>query len=432
MATRKLKNFEFAGLHNTDAERYPVLHCFQDFETPNGFAFVVSGSEKVLEGDQQLCEVINERIRYYLDNEVLDDPREAVRNALVYANGFVYEMIRKEEGVVAEKASVLCALVHEGKVNYAWMGDVSLFLYTGKRRYPLSWPLKEEESSGESLSEASSILYFGSKQLAEPALCEQALVPVDGDILLMGTGTTWELIRDKVFCAVMTDSMPTHTKLQRLMKLAGEIRPEQPAAAHLIAFYNLEQTERSFAAGKSAPAPSVRKRIQAKIDERPKNKMLSNILIGLGILILAYMFYDLFLTNPNKPVNVSVSQEVALENDSLSVSSEDLVGGEAVDRTLPADVEYVVRSGDTWGSIYRQYEVCSWFIRNHPSNEGKFDPEDNPVYNTKLVIPIKYSGSRSLNPGYYQEFILEKVGNSCQNVNENFKRRFDRKVESAN
>ncbi|MEE4176781.1 MAG: hypothetical protein V2I46_04660 [Bacteroides sp.] len=433
MATRKLKNFEFAGLHNTDAETYPVLHCFQDFETANGFAFVVSGSEKVLEGDQQLCEVINERVRYYLDNEVLDDPREAVRNALVYANGFVYEMTRKKEGVEAEKASVLCVLVQDGKAYYAWMGEVSLFLYTGKRRYPLTWPLKEEGAdSGEPLSKTSSILYLGVKQLAEPALCEQALVPVDGDQLFLGTGTTWALMRDKAFCTVMADSMPTHTKLQRLIKLAGEIKTEQPAAAQLIAFYNLDQTERSFAAGKTTAGPSVKERIQAKIEDRPKNKVLSNVLIGLGILILAYMFYDLFLVNPNKPVNVRVSQETAAENDTLSVTSDEQAGDEAADRTLPADVEYVVRSGDTWGSIYRQYEVCSWFIRNHPANEGKFDPEDNPVYNTRLVIPIKYSGSRSLNPAYYQEFTLEKVGNSCQNVNEAFKRRFDRKVASVN
>lgn len=433
MATRKLKNFEFAGLHNTDADNYPVLHCFQDFETPNGYAFVVSGSEKVLGEESQVCEVINERIRYYLDNEVLDDPREAVRNALVYANGFVYEKSRKEEGFVAEKASVLCALQQEGKVFYAWMGEVSLFLYTGKRRYLLTWPAREEDDDGTEIQAGErSLLYLGMKQLAEPALCERPLVPVDGDMLFLGTGSIWEVLRDKAFCAVMADSMPTHTKLQRLMKLAGEIKPDQPAAAHLIAFYNLEQTERSFAAGKPSAGPSVRERIQAKIEERPKNKNVRNALIAVGVLILALMFYDLFLNNPNKPVNVRIPEQPAPAVDTLEVLDETQAGEAPVAAPLPADAEYVVRSGDTWGSIYRQYEVCSWFIKNHPANAGKFDPQENPVYNTRLVIPVRYSGSRRLNPSYFQEFSLEKVGGSCQNVNETFKRRFDRKVGASN
>ena len=433
MATRKLKNFEFAGLHNTDVENYPALHCFQDFETPNGFAFVVSGSEKILEEDQQLCEVINDRVRYYLNNELLDDPREAVRNALVYANGFVYERSRKEEGFVAEKASVLCVLVQEGKVFYSWMGEVSLYLYTGKRRYPLTWLAREGRGNDSvTVSESDTVLYLGMKQLAEPAVCEQPLVPVDGDLVFIGTGATWDVMRDKAFCAVMADSMPTHTKLQRLMKMAGDIQPDQPAAAHLIAFYNLDQTERSFAAGKTRTGPSVRERIQAKMEERSKNTLLKNVLIGLGILILVYMFYDLFLNTPNKPVKVTIPEETITVSDSLELTSETVEGEELAGGTLPDDVEYIVRSGDTWGSIYRQYEVCSWFIRNEPANAGKFDAEDNPVYNTRLVIPVRYSGSRNLNPGYYQEFTLEKVGRSCQNVNEAFKRRFDRKVGSEN
>ena len=432
MATRKLKNFEFAGLHNTDADNYPVLHCFEDFETTNGFAFVVSGSEMVVGGDQQVCRVINERVRYYLDNEVLDDPREAVGNALVYANGFVYEKSRKEEDFVAEKASVLCALQQEGKVYYAWMGEVSLFLYTGKRRYPLTWPAREEGAyTTVSDQEGTAILFLGVKQLAEPALCEQPLVPVDGDMLFMGTGNIWESLRDKAFCTLMADSMPTHTKLQRLMKLAGEIRSEQPAAAHLIAFYNLDQTERSFAAGKTPAGPSVRERIQAKIEERPKNKNVRNVLIALGVLILVYMFYDLFLNNPNKPVNVRIPEEAAAVVDSLSLVDVTQTGEVQAAATLPDDVEYIVRSGDTWGSIYRNYEVCSWFIKNHPANAGKFDPDENPVYNTKLIIPVRYSGSKSRNPSYYQEFTIEKVGSSCQNVNESFKRRFDRKVSAS-
>lgn len=432
MATRKLKNFEFAGLLNTDATDKAGLTAFDNFETPNGFVFLVSGSADLLEENQQVCEIINERVRYYLENEVLDDPREAVRNALVYANGFVFERKRKESGFRVEDASVLCLLVRDEKVFYAWMGDVSLSLFTGKRRYPLTWDLKAEADSVAPDSEENSMLFLGQKQLAEPAVCEQALVPVDGDMLFMGTGRLWNNIREKAFCTVLADSMPTHTKVQRMIKMAAEMQPEEPIAAQLVSFYNLDQTERSFTAGRSTPTPSVFERIQSKIEEKPKSSLAKSLIIAIGVVILAYMFWDMFLNNPARPVRVSAPTEAIAENDSLDDAAEQANEAVALNSALPADVEYTVKSGDTWGRIYQQYEVCSWFIRNHQPNAGKFDSDDNPVSNTTLVIPIRYSASRRLNPGYYQEFTTDKVGSACQNANQAFKRRFDEKVRSAN
>ncbi len=431
MATRKLKNFEFAGLQSAQSGSQDVLHAFDAFETPNGFVFLVSGADQPVEGEQQLGEIINERIRYYLENEVLADPVEAVRNALVYANGFVFEKKRKEPEFGGGDASVLCLLVRDEKVYYSWMGNVSLYLYNGKRRFPLTWPLKAE-ADHDTGSETKQVLFLGRQQLAEPAVCEKALVPVDDDMLFMATGGTWQNLREKAFCGVLADSMPTHTKVQRLLKMVAEQEPEAPVAAQLISFYNLAQTERSFVAGKSAPEPTVIEKIQSKIENKPKSTLVKSLLFALGVVILAYMFWDIFLNNPQRPVNVQASRTAVEEVDSLALDSIEAAPESGAQAAVPGDVEYVVRSGDTWGSIYRQYEVCSWFIRNHPPNTGKFDADDNPVFNTTLVIPVKYSASRRLNPSYYREFTTDKVGNACQNVNETFKRRADQKFVSAN
>ncbi|MBW6497629.1 MAG: hypothetical protein K0B09_04520 [Bacteroidales bacterium] len=429
MATRKLKNFEFAGLQNAEAGSVDALHTFNAFETPNGFVFLVSGSSQPVEEAQQVGSIINERIRYYLENEVLADPKEAVRNALVYANGFIFEKRRKEPEFTPGEASVLCLLVRDEKVYYAWMGDVSLYLYTGKRRFTLTWPL-ETAAEHDAESEQKQMLFLGAHQLAEPAVCDKALVPVDNDMLFMATGSGWQSLREKAFCGVLADSMPSHTKVQRLVKIVTEQEPDRPVAAQLIAFYNLAQNERSFVAGKSAPVKSVIEKIQSKIEDKPKSTLVKSLLIAIGIIILGYMFWDIFLNNPQRPVNVEISRTAVEEADSLALDTIEAAPERAAQATLPADVEYVVRSGDTWGSIYRQYEVCSWFIRNHPSNAGRFDADDNPVFNTTLVIPVKYSASSRLNPSYYREFTTDKVGNACQNVNETFKRRADQKLVS--
>jgi len=428
MTTRKLKNFEFAGFKHSEIPNLEGLSTFDTFETPNGFVFLAAGSDQPVEGPQQVSEIISERVRYYLENDQPGDPMEATRNALVYANGYIFEKARKETGFKPGRASVICVLVQAGKAYYTWFGEVSLFLYTGKRRYPLNWPVKLSDTSNDN-----EFLYLGQNQMAEPGVCEQALVPVDGDMLFLGTGPGWNGIREKNFCGILSDSMPTHTKVQRMAQMIAPEHAEAPNTALLVSFYNLDQTDRSFAAGEAPAEPSIIERLRSKIDERPKSSIVKSVLIAVGFIIIAYMVYDIFLFNPTKPVRVVSETPLAQVTDSISEISEPAAG--IVTETKPAppaDIQYTVRRGDTWGRIYQQYEVCSWFIRNHTQNAGKFDSADNPILNTIIIIPVKYSGSRRLNPNYYKEFTTDKVGNACQNVNETFKSRADEKFGPIN
>lgn len=424
MATRKLKNFEFAGYRHSEDSEFAGQHSFDSFETPNGFVFVVAGTNKSVEGNQQVCEIISERIKYYLENDEPGNPKDAVFNALVYANGFLFAKASKEPGFNTGNASGVCLLVSEGKVYYSWLGQVSLFLSTGKGRHSLSWPIMDNESKGEE------VLFLGRRQIVNPGVCEKELIPVDGDMILIGTGAGWSGIREKNFCGILADSMPTHSKVQRLAKMASTDIPYDTVAAFLISFYNLNQTSRSFSEGVAPAEPSVFQKIQQAIENRKGGSLLKPVLIGLAIIILGYMAYDIFFFNPTKPVRLEPTTQIAAP--AAPVTNDRPAETLPTETTQPkaappADLQYTVRRGDTWGRIYQQFEVCSWFIKNHPNNAGKFDSSGNPNLNSSLSIPIRYSGSRRLNPDFFQEFATELVGNACQNVNEDFKARVDRK-----
>ena len=428
MATRKLKNFEFAGFRHAEEPERESLHLFDSFETTNGYVFLVAGSDKPTQGDQQVCDIICDRVRYYLDNDQPVNSFEAVTSALVYANGYLFEKARKEPGFKPGKASAICLLVHEGKVYYAWLGQVSIYLYTGKRRYPLSWPVLDNSND-----DGEEFLYLGQNQLAQPGVCEKALVPVDDDMIFLGTGPGWELIREKNFCGILADSMPTHTKVQRLTKMVSQEDVGHTRAANLVSFYNLDQTERSFATGEAPAAPGIIEKVRAQLNARPKNSLVKAALLTLAGIIIAYMVYDIFLFNPAKPVKVNAKTHEVVAKDTIADVAETIQDAIPEGKpAYPADVQYLVKRGDTWGKIYLQYEVCSWFIRNHPLNAGKFDGSDNPVLNSTIIIPVRYSGSQRLNPNFYQEFTTSKVGNGCQNVNQAFKNRVDEKLKSAN
>jgi len=415
MTTRKLKNFEFAGQTLTESSNQKQIHAFDAFDTPNGFVFLVTGSDRVPESTEQICQTAGQRVRYYFENEQIDDPLEAVRNSLVYVNGYLYELARKQPGLGINHTCMLCVLVRDKKVYYSWMGDVFLFYFNGKKINPLITFEKERGLENE---------YLGSRQFAEPRVCEKAFVPVDHDVLLMASGSSWTEMREKSLLGVLTDNMPTTTKVQKLVKLAGTALPYCHLAAQMISFYNLEDNLRNDPQSKGRNAmPGKRVGKSGKSGWQVSQNVKIMIVI-LGILALSYMIYDLFLFDPERPLNRDVPTQVEPITEREQPEQPAEIAEPHTPANLPDDVRYSVRRGDTWSRIYQQFEVCSWFIRNHPPNAGKFDNSGNPVFNTVLMIPVMYSGSQTLNPDFYQEFSTEKLGNACQNANEAFLRRF--------
>jgi serine/threonine protein phosphatase PrpC len=455
MATKKHRNFEYAGQTGGLDGEGRNLHSFQCFDTPNGFAFVVVGADRELGPDQSPGQGVIERLKYYLEIEEEASPAEAVRNALVYVNGYLYSMSRKDPAFQPGELSCLCVLFREEKVYYAWVGQVCLHLFTGKKLVPLSWEVYSGDEGGKSVGNRPwKLAFLGKQQFLDPGVCREALVPVDGDMLILGSSGYCLNPDEKQIRKVLPDVMPLHTKVQRLISQTGKEEEEAPMAVVLIGFYNMGQEERSFVAGSAIPEHQPGKEAQPGNALRLlSNPLLKKILIGLGVLFLVYMLYDLFWFNPRPARQIAVTERDIPGLDSIPDTlgvlpvdqpatpvappavREPQVSAPAADPAsgtpapLPADREYTVRSGDTWGRIYREFEVCSWFIRNHPPNSGKFDRSDNPIAGTRLMIPVKYSASRRLNPAYYQEFTTDKVGSACQNANRNFLRRFEESLQ---
>jgi len=414
MTTRKLKNFEFAGQALPESSNQKQIHAFDAFETRNGFVFLVSGSDRLPESTEQVSQVAIQRVRYFFENEQIDDPMEAVRTALVYVNGYLYELGRKKPGFGAGHACMLCVLVHEKKVYYAWMGDVFLLFFNGKKIYPL---IAHEKEKGYDTG------YLGSRQTAAPNICEQAFVPVDHDVLLMASGSSWKELREKALIGVLTDNMPTTTKVQKLVKLAGATLPFCHLSAGMISFYNLEESIPGGLQAKSKYSAGGNRKTKTGKTSLSVNQNVKIMIVILAILALVYMIYDLFLFDPEKPLSRDIPVQVIPKTEP-AIDQPDVITETPALATLPDDVRYTVRRGDTWSRIYQQFEVCSWFIRNHPPNAGKFDTSNNPIFNTVLMIPVMYSGSQTLNPNFHQEFSTEKLGNACQNANEAFLKRF--------
>ncbi len=449
MTTQKLRFFEYAGHTEEKNTDQIARHVHRAFDTPNGFAFVVAGNGSAENSDSSLAQIANERLKYYLVNEVLGDPAEAVRNAIIYANGFIHVLLEKQPELQDAELSCMCVLVKDNKVYYAWVGQVCLYLYEGKKLVPLSWELFHDGDE-HALREAWKMSFLGQKQMIVPGVCRQPLVPIEGDILLMATSGLCLQLDEKHIKKILGDSMPAHTKAARLLCKAAE--EELSAACQIIRFYNIKEEVRTFTPG-AMVAASGKKAAEPRLASGRLNKSVVQwAVVVVTVCALMYMVYDLFLFDPRPPARIeSVAGNQTDAAKAAFIDSSDL--GDTESRSLeavapapdkpptrgqtpsdrpaastPQDVLYVVKPGDNWGRIYREFEVCSWFIVNHPPNRSKFDAGNQLVAGAQLAIPIMYSAKQNLNPYFYQEFSISKVGGSCQNVTNAFLDQVQRKM----
>lgn len=441
MNTKKLKSFEYAGKVHPGTDDLPGLHRQEAFETAFGHVKVVVASEGRDAKQEELAGIVAERIRYYMEHADDEQVEDIPASALKYCSGYLYQLAKKDPSNAPERISCLCLLNHENVLHYAWAGDqVCMSLWDGKKLHPLlthagdgAADVPEEEQT-----EAATRAFVGQDSGLNPRSAAIPLKPLSGDCILLGTGCLCHHLSRKDVRKVMQDSMPLQTKLLRIMGLCDKETANEPASLLLISFYHVNHTKRVFVAGKekkggSSRGASTTSRAVPEASEKKKTRTarlnaLKVAMIVLSGILVGYMVYDLFIFDPKPPVRLP-APDPAETQDTIVDVPEEAVEELDVPPPFPDDELYTVRGGDTWSRIYRQYQVCSWFIINHPRNTGRFGRDGGLVAGQQLRIPVRYSGDPELNPYYYHEFTSSEVGRGCENVDQDFLDAFHEQYE---
>ncbi len=432
MDTKKLSTFEYAGKVHPGVHGLEGLHRHEAFESPFGHVMVVVASKGMDETQEDLAGTVVERIQYYLEHADDDRIENLAANALIYSSGFLYQWSKKDASKKASEISCLCIVNHKEKIYYSWAGDqVCMSLWDGKKLCSLlSYPDDDKPSQSNQEIRETEEQFIGQQADLKPQIASEPLVPLSGDKLLLGSGSVCRYMTYKEVRKVMQDSMPLQTKLLRIIGVCGKEASQDVASLMMVSFYHLRNMKRTFAAGKEKKTKSGDNRSRKdktgsaprKGRQQPLNvtNALKYLLIILVGVFVGYMVYDLFIYDPRPAVRLPAPTP-AEEHDTI-VSAPDDVMDEALDEhpPMPEDLVYTVRGGDTWSRIYRQYQVCSWFIINHPRNTGRFGRDGGLIAGQQLRIPVRYSADPELNPYYYQEFTTSQTGQGCENVDQEF------------
>jgi hypothetical protein len=349
-------------------------------------------------------------------------------------------MHEKILSLMIPRVSCSVLLIRNNESYYCVVGNSTISFFNGKRLFVLASGDESKNQSGEKTEDVLTGGYFlGEKQNIVPEVNREPLIALNDDMIMLSNDGFSDFVPEKHVLKILGDPMPVQTKVYRLTDMAVHAGSEENVSVQLVAFYNLDHTVRKFIPlrlkGKkvlrdisvhrkekpddSSDGDNTSQTELSPIMEKLENPAVKYTLLALGVLLVIYMFYDLFLYNPVRPVKLepTINQEQVTEELQEEVTP-------IITVKIPEDRIYTVQSGDTWSRIYSEFGVCSWFIRNHPPNRGKFDSADNPVAGSRINIPVIYSSRRDLNPDFYREFSIEKTGTRCENADQEFLDKF--------
>ncbi len=226
-------HFEFGN--HTDVGR--VRQANEDylgyFNTLNGHVFVVCDGMGGHVGGATAAQMAVNSIRAFFEHRFYDYPREAIRQALLYANGQIHAAAGQNPQLRGMGTTCVLALFRKGELWYGHVGDSRIYRFTGGRleRLTRDHSYVQQLMDQGLLTEAEAENHprrneltraLGTSREVVVDTASQALLPGSGDALLLCTDGLTGLLSDEAIRAELARIGPAQTKAVRLVERAND------------------------------------------------------------------------------------------------------------------------------------------------------------------------------------------------------------------
>jgi serine/threonine protein phosphatase PrpC/LysM repeat protein len=172
-------------------------------------------------------------IRAFFEHRFYDYPREALRQALLYANGQVHAAAQQNPQLRGMGTTCVLALFRQGELWYGYVGDSRIYRLTGGRleRLTRDHSYVQQLMDQGLLSEAEAENHprrneltraLGTSREVLVDVVGQPLVPAFGDTLLLCTDGLTGLLSDEIIRAELARGGPAQTRALRLVERAND------------------------------------------------------------------------------------------------------------------------------------------------------------------------------------------------------------------
>lgn len=240
-------HFEFGN--HTDVGR--VRQANEDylgyFNTLNGHVFVVCDGMGGHLGGATAAQMAVNSVRSFFEHRFYDYPREAMRQALLYANGQIHAAAQQDPQLRGMGTTCVLVLFRQGEAWYAHVGDSRLYrLGNGRlerltRDHSYVQQLMDQglltEAEAENHPRRNELTRaLGTSREVIVDVAGQPLVPGAGDVLLLCTDGLTGLLSDEAIRLELTAGGSAQRRAVRLVERANETGGYDNITVQLIQF----------------------------------------------------------------------------------------------------------------------------------------------------------------------------------------------------
>ncbi len=397
--TRKLKNFEFGNATDIGRVREANEDYLAYFESINGHIFIVCDGMGGHVGGATASHIAVDSAREFLENHYFDLPRDALKEAIEFANRAVYQRAVENPQLSGMGTTIVMVILRDDKAWYAHVGDSRLYMHTQGKLHRLTSDhsfvqtlvdqglISEEEM--ESHPRRNEILRaLGVRADVEIDISEVPARPANDDMLILCTDGLTSMLPDAGLQSVLNEDISVQHKALKMMQLANEAGGYDNITVQLIHFYNVANKKTEFVpagkSGKHQPAEIHRSKTP-KISRKMKRTILY-VIVGLAVLAILYFIWDMFIKSPD-PVKFDPKRDtITQQQDDTTARNPDTTRQHTVVRASEDTlwVEYTIGSGDILSVVSEKFGVSKErLMKKNKLTADRVNKGD------KLWVPVK-------------------------------------------
>lgn len=287
------KNFEFGNCSDKGRVRRENEDYMGYFECFNGDVFLVCDGMGGHAGGAFAAQLAVSSVREFLERKYFDDPIDAIREALQYANSAIYQKAQTTPEYSGMGTTAVMVIAQGNNVWWGHVGDSRVYLYSfdGLRRLTNDHSFVQRLIDDGAITEEEALTHPRRNELLA-ALGVHADVAVEvfahsytampGDILLMCTDGLTNAVSEAEIESILGASGQTQGKALKLVELANNNGGPDNITVQLVAFSAAPATATNNTTTQVTPpppAPEVKKQtspdltktkpVAEVVDEKP-------------------------------------------------------------------------------------------------------------------------------------------------------------------
>jgi serine/threonine protein phosphatase PrpC len=326
--TKSLNNFSFGNATHVGQVRQANEDYFGNFETKNGYIFIVCDGMGGHVGGAKASQIAVEIIRDCLQQIVYNTPIEALSQSIIAANDAILTHAEKNPELAGMGTTCVAILIVGSDVYYAHVGDSRIYLFSNKKlsritkdhsfvqnMINLGGLTEEEAENHPRKSEITNAL--GLKNMKPPTVCNVAIQASKGDVFLLCSDGLTGMVSDSEMETVLKNNMELQGKANLSIDLANKAGGTDNITVQIV--------EMTHSAHKKTLTNIP---LDSKSTKMWKVNTKALVLIGGMLLLLggsAYYYGNMFFPKDKTPITISLKSDTVKTNTTKAVDIDSTV-----------------------------------------------------------------------------------------------------------